>query len=420
MASEDYVNAYFEDTSKSLAGMIAEGSLPFQRKCSPAEGLPISLATGNPITNPWNVLVSKTAAQIHGWQSDAYATFQQVKQNRVRGAIGVKKGEHGVKVTGWSEYKFEPQIDSFGRPEYNPDGTPITNKVRAEKPVITVYSQFAAEQIAFMGEAPSGPEMPSSQELARRQATALAYIKGMSQGTGPVEWPTFTQGQGVVLPEKMPLNEATLSVGLRQAAAAALDTMNTRGGLTLPAYSNRLSTEFGTASATYIDRLRSEITGYMLCLETGVGFTPPRHNPEMAEFWANCMKENPQFLPTICADAKKIANYIKDQAPQVQEHDQARQQQMNVQNTLQAVQSTSPAPEAGQNYYIDAQGQAVWNQQALHDSWGIPGQQGGAQAVIQNTVRGTYNPDLAPPQQQGAQQPPVNFSQPRQTAGIAR
>jgi putative DNA primase/helicase len=284
--------SFADSVAENLIRALEAGTAPWQKPWSAGsvEFMPYNPSTGKRYRgiNVLNLMVS-------GRTDPRWLTY---KQAQAAGAQ-VRKGEHGTAVQYWKFTEQQPVLDAQGNPRSGPDGRPLTEEVRLERPKVFTAVVFNGEQIDNLPALAAAPP-PAWNPVERAEAllqASQAKIKHIA-GDRAYYRPSIDQ---IVLPERGQFDDSS------KYYATALHELGHWTGH--PSRLDRdLSHPFGSEGYAR-EELRAEIASLILGNELGIGHDPGQHAAYVGS-WIEILRKDPLEIFRAAADAEKIAGHV--------------------------------------------------------------------------------------------------------------
>ena len=147
---------YVDQVAGAIIKQLKEGTAPWQKPWEPGERfMPYNPTTGNEYRG-MNAVWLMSRAESRGFADARWMTYRQSQEQDAQ----VRKGEKGTPIQFWKWQGLEPVKDADGKPVLDPEGQPVRQMVRYERPRVMGAVVFNAEQIDGLPPAPARPVRP--------------------------------------------------------------------------------------------------------------------------------------------------------------------------------------------------------------------------------------------------------------------
>ena len=290
-----------DDTVDQVAGAIIrqlkEGTAPWQKPWQPGERfMPYNPTTGNAY-HGMNALWLMSEAERRGLGDARWLTFKQAEG---QGAY-VRKGEKGTPIQFWKWQGLEPVRDAGGRPVLGPDGQPVRELVRYERPRVWSAVVFNAGQIEGLAPTPERP-VPAAWQRHQRAETILSNSGALIRHVAG-DRACYRLGDDAITlpnPDQFPPADAYYATALHELGHWSGHPSRLARDLAHP---------FGSEGYAQ-EELRAEIGSLMLGEQLGIGHDPSQHVAYVAS-WIKVLEQDPREVFRAAADAEKIAKLIR-------------------------------------------------------------------------------------------------------------
>lgn len=364
----DAKKPFHEVVAERVIDQLERGVAPWQRPWEP--GNPSSRSPHNAITGKRYKGINSIYLQMQGRADQRWLTYNQAKSVGAQ----VRKGEKGTTCQKWIFTREEIKRDNQGKPILDAQGKPQKHEVRLERPILSMFTVFNAEQVDGL---PAIEKRDLTWDVSKRaEAILTASGASISHAEGDAAYYHPARDE-IRLPDKSqfptPDNyyaTAFHELGHWTGHASRLD--------------RDLAHPFGSEGYAR-EELRAEIASMITGDELGLGHDPGQH-AAYVKSWVKALKEDPLEIFRAAADAEKIHNFVMAfEQTQQQELDEqaviAPEGITTVQDDTQQVGSTEhqvPA-EAGERVFLDVPFKekedakalgAVWDRQER--AWCVP------------------------------------------------
>lgn len=281
------------DFAKALAdkliSQLQKGTSPWQRPEVVLQA-PINALTGKPYRGG-NAL----ALMLQERKDPRWLTYNQAQTLGAQ----VRKGEKGTRLL---SYIFEQEItlkDDNGNPLLDEKGKPQKTTQQLERPIVTSFVVFNAEQIDNL---PPYKAPTIKQEDINKRAETILTNSGAIINHHNKDRAYYSPKQDSIY---MPPIEAFRDKN--KYYSTALHELGHWTG-----HSSRLNRDltgsFGSPSYAK-EELRAEITSLMLCQKMGIGHNFENHASYVGA-WVRILQDDPNEILRASRDAEKISDYI--------------------------------------------------------------------------------------------------------------
>jgi putative DNA primase/helicase len=287
---------YVDRVATAIIQQLKEGTAPWQKPWEAGERfMPYNPTTGNEYRG-MNAVWLMSQAQARGFTDARWMTYRQSQEQDAQ----VRKGEKGTPIQFWKWQGLEPVTDANGKPVLDPDGQPVRQMVRYERPRVMGAVVFNAEQIDGLAAAPARPVRPEWERHA--QAETILANAGVPIRHIPGDRAFYRLAEDTItLPER-----GQFATGDRYYATALHELGHATG------HPSRLARDlahpFGSEGYAR-EELRAEIGSLMLGEQLGIGHDPGQHVAYVAS-WIKALEQDPREVFRAAADAEKITKLV--------------------------------------------------------------------------------------------------------------
>lgn len=224
--------------------------------------------------------------------------FLTLKQANAHG-WKIRKGEKAHKVVYWQFNKEEPILNEAGKPVFDENGTPVTQTVQLERPLMRYAFVFNGTQID--GIPPYEPQALrwNPEERAEKVLSNSQALLKHDQRDRAFYHPAT---DAIHLPPK---------AQFPQAASYYTTALHELGHWT--GADSRLNRDmqggFGTENYAR-EELRAEIASWMICTELGIGHRPDEQHLRYIDSWITALEKEPYEIVRACRDAEQIKDHV--------------------------------------------------------------------------------------------------------------
>lgn len=278
--------------AQNLIEQLEKGTAPWQRPWQPGEmgaGIPYNASTGKRYKG-----INAIHLMVQGRADQRWMTYNQAKAAGAQ----VRKGEKGTPCQKWIFNEETVKRDEQGRPVLDDQGKPVKVTVALERPILTMFTVFNAEQIDGLPPLQRKDQTWDASERAEKILAAAGVELRHQAGGGAFYRPSTDT---VHLPDKSQFQTAA------NYYATALHELGHWTGH--PSRLDRdLSGPFGSESYAR-EELRAEIASMITGAELDIGHDPHQHAAYVGS-WIKVLKEDPLEIFRAAADAEKIHSYV--------------------------------------------------------------------------------------------------------------
>jgi antirestriction protein ArdC/phage/plasmid primase-like uncharacterized protein len=334
MSDANPKQSFHEEIAERLIEQLRAGTAPWQRPWvagQGADGLPMNPTTGNRYKGANAVVLLMQGRDDPRWMTYAQA--------QAAGAQ-VRRHEKGTTCQKWIFSQEQAKRDENGKPVVGADGKPERVTVQLERPILSLFKVFNAEQID--GLPPLEKRTLDWDPIKRAEDILSASGAQIYHGDQARAYYSPTRDE-VHLPAK----ENFPSAG--NYYATALHELAHWTG-----HETRLDRDLGNpfGSEGYAkEELRAEIASMILGRELGIGHDPEQHAAYVGS-WIKVLQDDPLEIFRAAAEAEKIQGYMlafeqKQVQDQKTQHAITEDQGISMQQQPEAQQSTVTPADSG-------------------------------------------------------------------------
>jgi antirestriction protein ArdC len=287
-----------EQVAEKLIAALKEGTSPFQKPWTDdnSSGYITPL---NPTTGKNYRGMNAFWLAMHNYDDPRWLTFKQAAANK----WSVKKGEKSTMITYVKKFDARQLMDERGKPVRGPDGKPVIENVKLDKPMFINALVFNAAQIT--GIPPWQQALDAEPERLQWSAIERAeQIIRSSQAVikhGGNEAYYAPSRDLIQLPKKEQFDTAA------KYYATLLHELGHWSG-----HETRLNRDLRNkyGSPAYAkEELRAEIASLMMGSELNIGHNFGQHAAYVGS-WIKVLEDDPAELFKASADAQRITDYL--------------------------------------------------------------------------------------------------------------
>lgn len=285
---------FAESVAKTLIEQLKQGTAPWQKPWSPADGDDLPY---NPLSGSTYSGINQLSLLMENRSDPRWLTFNQAKAANLH----VRKGEKGVRIMAVMRDQVRVKRDDNGKIIKDSQGNSVKERIQLDRPIVKMFTVFNAEQIEGMDPLPPR-EAKKYEWQPHEKAEAILKASGadITHKAGDQAYYSPRRDQ-IVLPERQ---QFATQDGYY---ATALHELGHWTG-----HESRLNRDlshvFGSEGYAR-EELRAEISSMMISREIGVPHDPSAHASYVAS-WIKVLEENPQEILSAATDAKKIRDFV--------------------------------------------------------------------------------------------------------------
>ena len=330
------MSEYAAKVAQDVIDQLERGVAPWTKPWKPGERF-----------MPWNPITGKSYRGMNSvyllMQGRPDTRWLTRRQAEAAGAQ-LKDGERGndIRLQFFAFQKTETRKDERGKIVRGDDGKPIKDIVQLERPQVTNFWVYNADQFVGLPEqtrevAPEAERHAKAEALIKAAQADIRHVEGDRAYYNPRE-------DHVVLP-----NFSQFPTPDRYYATALHELGHWTGHETR--LNRDLANPFGS-EAYAREELRAEIASLMIGDELGIGHDPSRHAAYVGS-WIKALQNDPREIFRAAADAEKISQFLHNPLAQTKAETQA------VERTIAppargAAEKAAPARETAEQ--LDLQG----------------------------------------------------------------
>ncbi len=304
------MSEYAAKVAQDVIDQLERGVAPWTKPWSPGERF-----------MPWNPVTEKPYRGMNAMyllmQGRSDSRWLTRRQAEAAGAE-LKAGERGndIRLQFFAFHKTQTRKDERGRIVRDGDGKPIKDVVQLERPQVTNFWVYNADQFVGLPEQ-SRQVAPESERHAKAEALIAASKADIRHVAGDRAY-YYPAQDHIVLP---PFQQFDKADGYY---ATALHELGHWTG-----HESRLGRDlsFPRGSEGYArEELRAEIASLMVGDELGIGHDPTRHAAYVGS-WVKILKDDPREIFRAATDAEKIAKFLQNPLAQTHVESQAAERQ---------------------------------------------------------------------------------------------
>lgn len=289
----DSKKPFHESVAEQLIEQLRAGTAPWQRPWKPGESH--SLLPMNPITGKRYQGINAIHLMGQGRADPRWMTYKQAAAHEAQ----VRKGEKGTPIQYWKFSEDQVRRDEQGRPLLDPEGQPIKESVRLERPRVFMATVFNAEQIEGLPALqpqtmPLWEGIDRAERILQASGARITHVPGNRAFYRPAT-------DSITLPERGQFETAD------RYYATALHELGHWTG-----HEQRLHRDLAHpyGSEGYArEELRAEIASMILGAELGLGHDPGQHAAYVGS-WIKVLQQDPLEIFRAAAEAEKIHHYV--------------------------------------------------------------------------------------------------------------
>jgi antirestriction protein ArdC len=286
------------EVAEKLIEALKAGTAPWQKpwnsKGLPAFQLPYNAVTGNRYQG-----INTLSLIMSGRNDPRWMTYKQADDNGWQ----IKKGSKSTAIQYIKLYEQRTKRDENGKVVKDDKGDPIKITVKLNRPIITSFAVFNAEQVNGIPELVI-PDISSlgweplqrAEQLIKSSGADINHIPGNRAFYSPFK-------DNITLPLKQQFDEPG------KYYATALHELGHWTG-----HDSRLDrsllNKFGTKDYAR-EELRAEIASLLIGNELQIGHDPGQHT-SYVDSWISILTDHPFEIHSAAADAEKIYTYLLD------------------------------------------------------------------------------------------------------------
>lgn len=306
MSDTENKKSFHEEVAEKLIEQLKRGVAPWQRPWAAgqgADGLPMNPTTGNRYKGMNTVVL-----MMQGRDDPRWMTYNQAKAAGAQ----VRRGEKGTTCQKWIFSQEQTKLDDAGKPVLDANGKPEKVTVMLERPILSLFKVFNAEQIDGL---PALEPKTLDWDPIQRAESVLAASGARIYHDGKDRAYYSPVSDDIHLPKREQFPTAA------NYYATALHELGHWTG-----HESRLgrdlSNPFGSEGYAK-EELRAEIASMILGRELGIGHDPDQHAAYVAG-WINVLNDDPLEIFRAAVDAEKAyAHVLSLENQQIQEASQA-------------------------------------------------------------------------------------------------
>lgn len=294
----DNKKALHVEVAEKLIEALKAGTAPWQRpwnsKGLPSFQLPYNAVTGNRYQG-----INTLSLIMSGRNDPRWMTFKQADDNGWQ----VRKGSKATAIQFIKLYDQRTKRDDQGKVVKDEKGKPVQITVKLNRPIITSFSVFNAEQVDGIPELVM-PDVSTlgwqplerAEQLIKSSCANIYHVAGNQAFYSPLS-------DSITMPLKQQFDEPG------KYYATALHELGHWTG-----HQSRLDrsliNRFGTQDYAR-EELRAEIASLLISDELRIGHDPGQHTAYV-ESWISILTDHPFEIHSAAADAEKIYTYLLD------------------------------------------------------------------------------------------------------------
>lgn len=283
---------FYEQVAEKLIEQLKEGVAPWQKPWEP--GHPGSFIPMNPTTGKRYKGINAVQLMSQGRTDPRWMTYKQAQAEGYQ----VRRGEKGAPIQYWKFSEERDLLDKQGMPVLDPQGNPVKEEIRLERPRVFSATVFNAEQIE--GVPPIERKPVTWSPIERAEGILNASGASMSHNGGDRAFYRLAT-DSIHLPNRGQFPSAD------RYYAVALHELGHWTG-----HSSRLDRDiahpFGSEGYAK-EELRAEIASMILGDELGIGHDPGQHAAYVAN-WIKILQDDPLEVFRAAAAAEKIQEFV--------------------------------------------------------------------------------------------------------------
>lgn len=294
----DNKKALHVEVAEKLIEALKAGTAPWQKpwnsKGLPSFQLPYNAVTGNRYQG-----INTLSLIMSGRNDPRWMTFKQADDNGWQ----VRKGSKATAIQFIKLYDQRTKRDDQGKVVKDEKGKPVQITVKLNRPIITSFSVFNAEQVNGIPELVM-PDVSTlgwqplerAEQLIKSSGANIYHVAGNQAFYSPLS-------DSITMPLKQQFDEPG------KYYATALHELGHWTG-----HQSRLDrsliNRFGTQDYAR-EELRAEIASLLIGDELRIGHDPGQHTAYV-ESWISILTDHPFEIHSAAADAEKIYTYLLD------------------------------------------------------------------------------------------------------------
>jgi len=287
-----------EQIAEKLIAALEAGTSPFQKPWTDdnSSGYTTPL---NPTTGLNYRGMNAFWLAMQGHDDPRWMTFKQAAAHK----WSVAKGAKATMITYVKKFDVRPVLDEKGKPVRTPEGRPVTEKIKLEKPMFINAFVFNAEQINGIPEC----RQVSSEKQAEQRWSAIERAEQIIGASEAVVKHGGNEAYYTPLRDRIRMPKKGQFDSAAKYYATLLHELGHWSG-----HETRLNRDLTNryGSPGYAkEELRAEIASLMMGSELNIGHNFGQHAAYVGS-WIKVLKDDPAELFRASADAQRITDYL--------------------------------------------------------------------------------------------------------------